>query len=319
MGLVPLMIEGSLFPRLLFAGTGRTPYLDLLAREGWEEQVIEAGVDALKAIGRWWVADLQELRPEALTWRLFSSWGGPKAFAWKDYYLTIDAESWEELLKPLSKNLRKTARRTLQRAEKDGVYCKLAEPERVDEAARALVRLHRQLWQGREIEPHHLTRRFESHTITAARRMTFGGLGAISESWRGGEVVISNFMVWKPGFFGCHLTGASQEALKDYQWSSLMIWDALNAARARNSPYLSLGRGLAPYKLRWQPSKVTNHRIVLGRSKIVWLPYAGFIMLTSKVRRYRLESFETPNWMKNLASKYRLLRSRIRLIRTSGR
>jgi len=66
-GLILLMAERKLgFVRLLFVGTGLMDYLDLLAREGWEDLVCEAGANALDKLGRWEVADLQELRPEAL-------------------------------------------------------------------------------------------------------------------------------------------------------------------------------------------------------------------------------------------------------------
>src|SRR3712207_9136670 len=42
-GLAPLMVErGRGLRRLLFLGTGPTDYLDVLAREGWEDRVSEA-------------------------------------------------------------------------------------------------------------------------------------------------------------------------------------------------------------------------------------------------------------------------------------
>jgi CelD/BcsL family acetyltransferase involved in cellulose biosynthesis len=68
-GILPFMIQRRFgFKRLLFIGTGATDYLDLLAREGWEREVAEAGVGALRRLGPWQVADLQELSPEAVTW-----------------------------------------------------------------------------------------------------------------------------------------------------------------------------------------------------------------------------------------------------------
>src|SRR3712207_4583370 len=43
-GLLPLMLEhrGGFFGRLLFIGTGITDYLDVLVREGWEQEVLDA-------------------------------------------------------------------------------------------------------------------------------------------------------------------------------------------------------------------------------------------------------------------------------------
>ena len=70
-----------------------------------------------------------------------------------------------------------------------------------EKAARRLVALHREAWQGRDIGPEHLTKRFETHIANAARRMTEGGLGAVSEFWRDGEVAISLRIPW--GVLSC--------------------------------------------------------------------------------------------------------------------
>jgi CelD/BcsL family acetyltransferase involved in cellulose biosynthesis len=71
-GLIPLMLVRRWgFSRLLFVGTGVSDYLDILARRGWEEEASEAGMQALQDIGYWHVADLHQLRPEAVAWRIF--------------------------------------------------------------------------------------------------------------------------------------------------------------------------------------------------------------------------------------------------------
>jgi CelD/BcsL family acetyltransferase involved in cellulose biosynthesis len=73
-GLAPLMLERRLgLRKLLFVGTGPTDYLDVLAREGWETQVLEALARTLRQMGSWRVADLQELSPESTTWACHSS------------------------------------------------------------------------------------------------------------------------------------------------------------------------------------------------------------------------------------------------------
>src|SRR3954471_12784954 len=68
-GLMPLMLQRLAgFGRLLFIGTGPTDYQDVLVREGWESLVSQAGVQALRQLDGWQVADLQQLRPEAAAW-----------------------------------------------------------------------------------------------------------------------------------------------------------------------------------------------------------------------------------------------------------
>lgn len=207
----------------------------------------------------------------------------------------------------LSSNLRSTVRRALRRAEADGVRCRPAEPDAAEYAARRLVALHREMWQGRDIGPEHLTQRFESYVLATVRRMMARGFGRISEFWRDGEIIISDFWVSGQGFFGTYMLGASQEALRRYQWSSLYIWDALDIAHSKNSNHVDLLRGVELYKLRWSAKVVTNHRLIIGRNRIAWTPYAWYHALYSSARLYA-SSESVPRWVKNTADVCRILR-----------
>lgn len=307
-GLVPLMLErrGG-FGRLLFVGTGLTDYHDLLAREGREAQVSEAGRRALEQMDGWHVADLQQLRPEAVAWRVFKCWNHPRARVWQDNYPVIDVKPWDELIMSLSRNLRSTVRRTLRRAEADGVRSNLVDVDDAEQAAHRWVALHREAWRGRGIAPEHLTRRFESHLRIAVRRMTARGLGGISEFRQGGEVIVSHFLIFGRDFVGEHLIGARQDSLRRYQLSSLCIRDAVEVARGRNSGRLDLLRGEELYKLRWNPTIIPNYRAILSRSLAFWGPYAGYQALRSRAKRYA-NSGSAPRWIKGVANRYRALR-----------
>src|SRR5215213_11015547 len=124
-GLLPHMVR---YGRLLLLGgrsagseDGMSSYKDVLVREGWEEPVAQAGARALKGMGGWHVADLQELMPDAYAWSIFRHWDGPKSSVPITDYLLIRTNSWDELLASLSKKARKMARRTLRSAEQDGL------------------------------------------------------------------------------------------------------------------------------------------------------------------------------------------------------
>jgi len=314
-GIIPLVLErrGG-FGRLLFVGTGLTDYLDALAREGWEDAVSEAGMWVLGQINSWQVADLQQLRPEAAAWSIFRRWNGPRTHVWQDGCPIVDVKPWDELVAALSRNYRSTARRALRRAEADGVYCEVAGQDGVEQAARRLVVLHREAWQKRDIGPEHLTRRFESHIVAAACRMTDRGLGGITEFWRDGEVIISNFWVLGRDSVGTYVLGASREALRRYQWNSLYIRDAMNIARGRNNTHLDLLRGEEPYKLRWSSRTVPNYRLILGRNPVLWGPYAGYHALRSRARRYA-SSEDAPRWIEDAKGGYRALRNKVTQIR----
>jgi len=310
-GIIPLMLERRRgFGRLLFVGTGPTDYLDALVKDGWEEVVFEAGARALERIGSWSVADLQQLRPNATAWGFFRRWEGPGSYVRQDGCPVVEAKSWDELLVSRSTTLRSTARRSVRRAEADGVYRRIVSVADAEQAARRLVALHRESWQGRHIEPEHLTQRFESLIVAAARRMTAHGSGGISEFWRDGEVIISHFILFGRDHVETHTMGASQKALQRYQWSSLYIWDAVEVAGSRNKGYVDLLRGEEPYKLRWSSEIIPTHRLLLGRRRAVWAPYAGYHALRSKARWYA-KSEDAPQWVKSARARYRKVRYKV--------
>lgn len=312
-GLLPLMLERRRgFGRLLFVGAGMTDYLDVLVREGWEAQVAEAAVPALARIGSWQVADLHMMRPEAAAWDVFGRWGGYKTRIWQEGCPVVEVKPWVELLASLSTNHRSTIRRTLRKAEADGVHSDLAGPEDAELAAGRLVAVSREQWRGNPLTgPEHWTGRFEDHLKTVARRLAASGLGAISEFRRDGEVILSTLLVFGRDFVGTYVIGAGRAASKRYQWSSLYIWDAINVARSRNSGYLDLLQGMEPYKLRWSSRTVPTHRFVLGRSLAHWGPYAGYQILRSKAKWYA-RSEHAPSWAAGVADRYRVLRNKVR-------
>jgi CelD/BcsL family acetyltransferase involved in cellulose biosynthesis len=168
--------------------------------------------------------------------------------------------------------------------------------------------LHRKAWQGKDIVPEHLTRRFEAYIVATARRMITRGSGGISEFWRNGEVIISYYWVSTENSLGIYVLGASPEAIQRYQWSSLLIWDALNLVRNKNARYLDLLRGEEPYKLRWSSRVIPTHRMILGRRRFFWLPYAAYQVSYARARRYANSGDAAP-WIKSAADRYRALRA----------
>jgi CelD/BcsL family acetyltransferase involved in cellulose biosynthesis len=267
-GLIPLMLERWWgFPGWLsFIGTGLTDHLDILARKGWETHVVKAAVETLRRLGPWKLVDLHQLSPEAGALSICRKWPGRRTYLRQPGYgcPVIDAKPLQELLECLSSNLRSTVRRTLRRAEKDGVVCKVATVESIELAARRVVSLHRETWRGRGISAEHLTERFESHIVMAASRMMTCGLGGISEFWRDGEVIASHFLLFGRDFVAEYLSGATQEALQRYQVSSLNIWDGLNLAHRRDAARVNLLTGEEPYKLRWASEVIPYERVILS-------------------------------------------------------
>jgi CelD/BcsL family acetyltransferase involved in cellulose biosynthesis len=306
-GIVPLMLKRRWgFGRLLFVGTGITDYLDMLAREGWEDYVSEAAREALWRMGSWHVAELHELRPKAAAWGVFEGWSGPRTRV----HLTgfdcpvIEAKPWDELLMSFKRKIRYDIRRNVRRADEDGIRRELVGPADAERAARRLVALNLEQWEERGISPEALTRRFEAHLEAVASRMTARNLGVISEVRLNEEAIASHFFVFGRDFVGEYIVGSGRESLRRYQVSSLFIRDGLEMARQRNVACLDLLRGEEPYKLRWTSKVVPNHRVILGRNRAFWGPYVAYRQLRSWVRRY-VEGESTPRWIKTALNPFR--------------
>ena len=305
--LVPLMLERRFgMGILLFVGTGITDHLDIVVRDGYEERVIQATLDTLLGMTDWQLLDLHQLRPSASAWALARKWRRPWLAVWEDDFPVIPALPLDELLNALSQNHRSTLRRTLRRAESDGLETRLASAGESHEAGGRLVALHREMWKGRPIGPEHLTDRFQKHMVAAAERLTTAGLGGVSEFRRGEQVIVSSLLLFGRDCVGTCLHGASRDALSQYQVSSLYISDALKHASARNVAYVSLLRGTEPYKLRWKPRVIPNRRLILGRNHVTWMPYASFRFLFSAARHLS-HSDDAPRPVKHLAAVYRKL------------
>ena len=310
-GIIPLMLERRLgFGRLLFIGTGPTAHLDTVAREGWDDRVSEAGVRALRQMDDWHVADLHELRPDAAGWAIFERWSGHKTSIWQSQHAVIDAtKGWDQLLMSRSKRLRNNARRALRKAEADGVRCELVGAEETKEAAHRLVTISREQWHGNPLtRPDHWTPRFKSYFETFAYRMAARGWGGIWEWRNDGEVIFSEFMVFGPSYVGAYMVGISRNAFRRYEVSALTACTEVNIANHCGAPYVSLGRGHEPYKLRWAYALMPNHRLVLGCTPLIWGLYAGYHALRSAIKRYT-HSPDSPRWVRDITNRYRVMRN----------
>ena len=224
--------------------------------------------------------------------------GGPKRSQRQSVCPTIEVKPWDELLKSVSPNLRGSARKALRRMEEDGVRREPVESADAEDAAGRLVALHRGMWEGRGISREHTTREFEEHMRRALPRMVARGLGTVYEFRRGEEAITSSFCNYGRDSVGGHLYGATQEALRRYQVSSLLVWDGLSIARDRGCAHLDLLRGDEPYKLRWNPKMVPNQRVILGREGLPFGFYAGYRRLRAAARGYA-GSEDTPPLVQN--------------------
>lgn len=301
-GIAPLMIEReAFFRRLLFIGAGITDYHDFLIREGWESRAIEAAGRALRQIRSWDLADLQELRPSAAAWGIFRDWNGYKVFIQQSNCLEVDVKPWDELLADMSSKLRSNIKRNIRRSRADRLDRRLATPPEAKEAGLRMLDLHKEQWEGRGINPEHLTPRFQTHVASSMWRMAESGVGGVAEFRKGQEVIASHFLIFGQDFVGGYLFGAREDALNRYQMNAIYMENTIRVAIERNSDTVKFLRGEEPYKLQWNTRVVSNHRIILGRNPVIWALYAGYHVLRYRLARY-LKSGSAPSWTRGAVS-----------------
>jgi hypothetical protein len=167
----------------------------------------------------------------------------------------------------------------------------------VEQAIQRWLALHRESWQDKEVTPEHLTRRFGSHMLAAAKRMSKSGLAEIHEFRRGQEVIASDFALLGHGWIGAYLDGANGYARRRYRTSALFTWNLMNLALERGSPTVNLLRGEEEQKLRWNPLIVPNRRLILGRGRDpAFAAYSAWHLMRSRAIEYA-KSGHAPDWM----------------------
>ena len=314
-GLVPLMIErrGRL-GRLLFIGTRRNDYQDVLARKGLEQEVATAVRLALRQLRGWQVADLHQLRPGSVGWSVFSRWDGPRTWIRHEGSPIVEVKPLAEIVASLSKNQRSTVRRSLRLAAKEGLHAEPVRPDDATRAARQLVALHRELWQERHINSEHKTQRWAGFIEAAAQRTLDAGLGEISEFRRDGKVVMSLFWLIGPDFVGFYHAGVGQEVLRRYQWNALLVEEGIRIAESRGVGHIDLLRGEQPYKMQWASSVIPSQRGLLGRHLLTWAPYAAYFATRSRLEQY-LFSPQCPLWVRQAARAAKRAATSVRSLR----
>lgn len=302
-GALPLTLEPSRAGgRLRLAGTGVSDHLDGLAEAGREDEVAAAWAEGLRRLGGWAVADLQEVAPDAVAWRLHQRWR-PSVAVPQSACLERRAADWDELLAPMSRNSRSQVRRSLRAAERAGV--RPHPPADVREATDELLEGHRRQWRHRGITEEHLTGRFRWFLREAVAGLAQrGGARLLEFRDERDETAARVLLLVGHDYVGEYMYSATPDALKRWHITALWMHAAAELAQARDVPAISFLRGEEPFKQRWAPERRVNHRILLGRSRPAWALEATYHQLRARAAAY-VKSESAPDWIAAVAERVR--------------
>jgi CelD/BcsL family acetyltransferase involved in cellulose biosynthesis len=293
--LAPLMLVRRSGMRVLTAlGGEQSDYTDVLVDREHAEQAT-ARLAALLAAGRGWqVLDLPQVPPGGAAGRLAGHWPGRATRIDGAACLHLPVRGIDELLATLPTRTRGTLRRKLRIIDRVGVAGRDAPADRLGESVGELLRLHERQWAGRDGNPEHLTARFRGFLTDAAAGLGPSGALRVREYRLDGELLAAELLLCGPRSVGGYLTGVAPELRSTVDTASLMLRANLAVVADTGAAELDLLRGREDYKLRWRPTAVVNHRLLLrrgrrpGRGDLYTLASAG------RVRAARLLREEHP-------------------------
>jgi CelD/BcsL family acetyltransferase involved in cellulose biosynthesis len=253
-------------PVLVPLGGEFSDFTDVLVDDEMAEQALRRLVAALLREPGWQAIDFPETRPGAVAGAaLFQAWPGRKWQTAASLCLELPAMPMEEFVSALPTHSRKTVRRRLNQLRKAQAEVTEVPSTDMERGVGDLLRLHGRQWQGRGVNPEHLTPGFAGHLTRAVGGMVDSGQAALLEYRFDGELMASSLVLIGRDLVGGYLYGADPALRERVDVTTMLLADTLPLAQRRGCPTMSMLRGAEEHKLRWRPREAPNQRVLLAR------------------------------------------------------
>jgi CelD/BcsL family acetyltransferase involved in cellulose biosynthesis len=262
----PLMLRRRAGCRVLTPlGDPFSDFTDVLVDDAATEATGRLAV-ALLAEPGWRAVDLPEVRPEGVAGRaLWAAWPGGRRRTSASLCFELPATPMEDLVGELPAHSRKTVRRRLNQLKRADVDIREVPASEAERAVADLLRLHALQWQGRGVNPSHLTPQFTTFLTRAVRGMIDSSQAALLEYRVADVLMASSLVLVGRDLVGGYLYGADPALRERVDVTTLLLADALPLAYRNGCSTMSMLRGAEEHKRRWQPRESHNARIVLTR------------------------------------------------------
>ncbi|MFI6515346.1 GNAT family N-acetyltransferase [Spirillospora sp. NPDC050679] len=248
---------------------------DVLLDPEHAQQAARRMAAALAEEPGWHVLSFPETRPSSSAYLLAGHWPRPVWRVPASTCLQLEAGDTASFLGRLPG---RTASKTRARLRKiDACHLSVA-PTPADQAAQAvheLLDLHIRQWQGRGINPEHMSDRFRRHLADAVTTMVGQGQAEIFQYRQNGALVASDLVLVGGDFVGGYLFGCDPGLRGRVDVSLMLVRQDLEFAHRQGKPTLNFLRGTESYKLKWRPLPVRNEHLLLGRSALAAHYVAG--------------------------------------------
>jgi CelD/BcsL family acetyltransferase involved in cellulose biosynthesis len=223
------------------------------------------------------VIDLAEVPDLAAVWHLVDAW---PLRIWRlpgSICTELSARPMQELIDALPRNDARTRRKKQRKIQAAGIESRVVTGH-AGEAIAALLRLHREQWRGRGMNPEHGRARFAAHLSRAVPAMVERGHAHLVEYRLAGDLVAVELLLTSHRLLCGYLYGFRPDLRRRIDVAQLLLGTDLELAQQLDRPTLSLLRGDEPYKRHWRPRQTRNQRVLLScRGRLPAAQYAAAV------------------------------------------
>jgi CelD/BcsL family acetyltransferase involved in cellulose biosynthesis len=253
-------------PVLTPLGTPFSDFTDVLLDDALAAEAAARLVEALCAEPGWQALHFPEVRPGGSAGtQLAGDWPGRSWRVSASLCLELPATTMEELVRELPSHSRKTVRRRLNQLDRSGLEVGEVAPADAARAVGDLLRLHAAQWQGRGVNPAHLTAEFRAFLTGAIGGMIATGGAVLHEYRLDGQLMASSLVLLSPELAGGYLFGADPALRERVDVTTMLLADTLPLAHRRGCATMSMLRGAEEHKRRWRPAESANSALLLAR------------------------------------------------------
>ena len=219
--------------------------------------------------------DLSEVPDQAAVWHVAHAWPFRARTIRGSICLDLPARPLDELIETLPRHTAQTRRRKSRKIASAGIETCVTPAARAADTVDVLLRLHREQWRGRAMNPEHCEARFAAHLVGAVPAMVDRGQAVLVEHRIKEKPVAVDLLITGHRTVGAYLYGFRPELRGRIDVAQLLLGADLELTRLLGRPRLSLLRGDEPHKRRWRPDEVANQRLLLAcRGRVPTALYA---------------------------------------------
>jgi CelD/BcsL family acetyltransferase involved in cellulose biosynthesis len=252
------------FPALTPIGAGISDFSDILLDDSCASEAARRLARELANQNRWHTIDLPEVRDGAAAWQLAEVLPHRTWRLQGSTCLDLPARPMDELIEDLPPKAAKTRRTKRRKIQETGIQSSLATGDEAAAAVATTIKLHRQQWRGRDMNPEHGRERFAGHLFGAVPAMVERGQAHVIEHRIDDEVVAVDLVLADRTMLPGYLYGHRPDLRRRVDVTQLIVEAELEMAHGLGSRTLSMLRGDEPHKRRWRPRASHNCRLLLA-------------------------------------------------------